>query len=299
MRNQMSRRAGKGDAPDIKVPEWLTKMEEDMDAEPQLVRPGDASLASPFTAKTTNVMPCVDIIRQGRCTLVTTLQTYKILGLNCLATAYVLSVQYLDGVKLGDTQATISGMISAMFFLFISRSKPLKELSAQRPHTTIFSAYAFLSLLGQFAVHITFLIASVKLAEAYAPGAKKPDPDSGFEPNLVNTVSYTTNMIIQIATFGVNYIGHPFNDKLTDNKALFNSLWYSGIFFAVLSLDIYRPLNNSLQLVPLPPGFRWPLLLMAICDISSAYAIEHGLRWLLPPPTKSTMMSASPSPSRM
>jgi hypothetical protein len=29
-----------------------------------MVKPGDASMASPFTAKLGNVMPCTDIIRQ-------------------------------------------------------------------------------------------------------------------------------------------------------------------------------------------------------------------------------------------
>ena len=53
-------------------------------------------MASPFTAKQGHIMPCTDILKQGRSTLVTTVQMCKILGLLCLSTAYSLSVMYLQ-----------------------------------------------------------------------------------------------------------------------------------------------------------------------------------------------------------
>ena len=48
---------------------------------------------------------------------------YKILALNCLISAYAMSVQYLDGIKYGDYQVTITGMLMSVCFLCISRAK--------------------------------------------------------------------------------------------------------------------------------------------------------------------------------
>ncbi|KAL4184272.1 hypothetical protein AMTRI_Chr10g224740 [Amborella trichopoda] len=266
----------------LKLKKLLEEMNEEGDGRaPPIVRLGDASMASPFTAKHASVSPTLDIIRQGRSTLVTTLQMFKILGLNCLATAYVLSVMYLDGVKLGDVQATISGVFTAAFFLFISHARPLPTLSSERPHPNIFSSYMCLSLLGQFAIHLTFLISSVKAAEKYMP-EECIEPDSDFHPNIVNTVSYMANMMIQVATFGVNYMGHPFNQSVRENKPFFYALFGAVVFFTLVTSDLIRSLNDALKLVPLPQPFGSKLLIWAGLMIASCYAWERFLRWAFP-----------------
>ena len=152
-----------------------------------MVKLGDASIAAPFTSKMPSIRSCVDIVRQGRCTLVSSIQMvsnesrfdrachllatesclislhillsqYQILALNCLISSYSLSVLYLDGVKYGDTQMTAMGMLGSISFMSVSRSKPLDKLSKVKPLTSIFHPALFLSLLGQFCVHLFTMV---------------------------------------------------------------------------------------------------------------------------------------------
>eukprot|EP01052_Picozoa_sp_SAG31_P008026 SAG31_NODE_395_length_16265_cov_4.941420_8_plen_802_part_00 len=130
------------------------------------VQLGDASIASPFTSRTADISACTHIIRQGRCTLTTTTQMFQIIALNCLVSAYSLSVLYLDGVKYGDSQATTQGLVVAGAFLFVSRAQPLDELSPQRPHSSLFAPGIWVSIVAQFAIHMTSLTTVVAVSEA-------------------------------------------------------------------------------------------------------------------------------------
>jgi manganese-transporting P-type ATPase len=58
------------------------------------------------------------------------------------------------------------GVISAAMFFVLSNTKPLGRLSAQRPHPSIFCPYVFLSLLGQFLVHLAFLAGMYHVAKS-------------------------------------------------------------------------------------------------------------------------------------
>jgi len=251
-------------------------MKEIEESDGPLVQLGDASIASPFTSKGSSVIPVVHIIRQGRCTLVTTMQMFKILALNCLISAYSLSVMYLAGIKLGDTQATLTGMLIAVCFLFISRSKPLPTLSKQRPLSNLFSPFMFLSIMGQFAIHLTCLMTVQAKAVEYSSD-EKISPDSEFKPNLINSAVFLISAAMQVTTFGVNYQGHPFMESMRENKGLFYCLVAMGGFTLFLAAEMDPSVNEAFQLVSFPPEFRNLMVPLIIVDFVASYLVEQIL----------------------
>jgi cation-transporting ATPase 13A1 len=49
---------------------------------------------------------------------------------------------------------------------------------------------------------------------------------------------------VQLTTFGVNYVGHPFNSGLSENKGMLSSLRYSGAFLVLLVSEVVPPINE-------------------------------------------------------
>jgi cation-transporting ATPase 13A1 len=254
------------------------------DQDPTIVKLGDASIASPFTARRTSIDSVLTVIKQGRCTLVTTIQVFKILALNCLVCAYMMSALYLKGLKQGDMQMTSCGLVTAGLFLFLSQAKPLHNISSMKPPISVFSKSVVLSVFGQFITHLACLIVTLTLCEKYMVD-KSDDPSMGadgkFQPNIINSAIFLLSSTMQINNFVVNYRGHPFTQSIQENTYLYRSI--IGVYVSLLILcgGQFEPLNDFFQMAPFPSSdFQASLICILIANFGTSFFIEKYCRSL-------------------
>lgn len=250
---------------------------------------GDAVMASSFTSRNPSVMVVCNVIRQGRCTLVTSTQMLRILALNCLMNSYGMSVLYLRGVKFGDTQLTFNAFFVASSMFAVTRSDPLKHLAPQRPADSVLAPNVLLSILAQFALHVTILSYMVDAActlqppEPFDPEADPESEEGKFKVSLLNTTVYLITWGFTIATIFVNYNGFPFMHTFWQNVALKRSVTLFGAVALFAASGVSPGFCEFLELVPdIPLEFRVKLVGCMVFDVAAAWVVDAAVQAAFP-----------------
>ena len=253
------------------------------------VRPGDASAAAPFTSRAPSVRSVVTLLRQGRCTLLSALQQQQIMMLECIISAYTLSVLSLEDARASERQLMASGWLISIASIAFSYSSPVKKMSKERPLNSLFHPAIFISILGQALIHLFCMVTAVKMATeamgeeelaevrefnrlARLGEQEEPEFDDDadwsaefmfmwskpFRPNLLNTVVFLVETAQMNAVLFVNYKGRPWMKGMIENHALFMSVFICVAAVAACAWGIFPTANSMLHLEPFPTDeFRW------------------------------------------
>ena len=285
-----------------------------MDSVLPVVRPGDASVAAPFTTRVPSVRSVVDLIRQGRCTLLSALQQQQIMMLQCTISAYTLSAISLEGARSSERQMMASSWLILTASLAFSYSTPIDKMSPVRPIKSLFHPAIFISMIGQAIIHLCCMVYAVQLATS-TMGPKKlaevvafnkavragesvtPESDGDedpwaefsmlwskpFMPNLMNTVIFLVETAQIMAVLLVNYKGRPWMKGVMENHALCLSLFITIAALMVFAWGISPELNKLIHLEEFPDDeFRWQVAALVMISLFGTFIWDRIITCVKP-----------------
>ncbi len=103
--------------------------------------------------------------------------------------------------------------------------------------------------------------------------------DGKFAPNIINTVVYLLNLVMQTNSFVVNYRGHPFMSSLSENKLLFRGVMTCYAIAIICVFDVFPPISDFLELVVIPDDLKYIVAATMAIDTLVALIVEHSSRW--------------------
>lgn len=280
-----------------------------------MVRPGDASVAAPFTSRIPSIRAVVDLIRQGRCTLLSALMQQQIMMLESTISAYTLSALSLHNARSSERQMMASSWLILTAAVSFSYASPVDHMHPLRPLRSLFHPAVIISILGQAAIHICTMTLAVQWAtEEMGPDklrevteffkkvkaneidrtAQCGEDDimcqfqsywmAPFLPNLLNSVVFLVETSQMISVFFANYKGRPWMKGILENHALFLSVFLCVTGVIVAAWELIPQANEMIQLAPFPnDAFRYKVLFLVIMTILGTFGWDRLCVYLFSP----------------
>lgn len=241
----------------------------------------EASVAAPFTSRLFEISCVIDVIKEGRSSLVTSFSCFKYMSLYSAIQFITVSILYKTGTNLGDFQFLYIDMCLILpLAIFMSWSKPFGKLVIKRPTANLVSPKVLIPLCCHITIILIFQV-FLWLIVHNQPWYIKPIPgtDDAVQSSD-NTVLflYTNFQYILIAI--VLSTGPPYREPMTKNipfliNVLFSCLLSGSIF--LISQDSWW--GDFMQLTDMPREWYW---FIVICAGINLTIMLIGEKWWFP-----------------
>uniref|UniRef100_A0A8B9MQX3 ATPase cation transporting 13A2 n=1 Tax=Accipiter nisus TaxID=211598 RepID=A0A8B9MQX3_9AVES len=245
----------------------------------------EASVASPFTSRVANIECVPTIIREGRCSLVTSFGVFKYMALYSLVQFVSVLLLYTINTNLSDFQFLFFDLIiTTTVAVLMGRTGPAQELGVERPQGALISILVLGSLLLQTALLITVQVLSyfITISQSWYVPLNSTVTAPQNLPNYENTVLFCVTGFQYLILAVAMSKGYPFREPLYTNVLFLVVLVL--LFGLMIWLTLY-PLGFPKTLLKLQDiddlNFKLLLLGIAALNFFAAFvletALDHGL----------------------
>lgn len=238
----------------------------------------EASVAAPFTSRCFEISCVLDVIREGRSSLVTSFSCFKYMSLYSAIQFVTVTILYQRGTNLGDFQFLYIDLFLILpLAIFMSWSKPYEKIVVKRPTANLVSPKVLIPLLCQIAVILFFQVV-VWLYIQSQPWYQRPVPsndDSSVESSD-NTALFLFSNFQYILFALVLSTGPPYREAMSKNKPFLINV----VFTILMSVALFRIeqdswLGDFMQLTNMSSSAYVVLLVAAAANMEISWKGEE------------------------
>ncbi|GAA5949133.1 hypothetical protein JCM3765_004021 [Sporobolomyces pararoseus] len=238
----------------------------------------EASVAAPFTSRQPDIRCFLEVIKEGRASLVTSFSCFKFMALYSLIQFTTVSLLYAIASTLGDFQFLYIDLALILpIAVTMGRTEPFARIHPKRPTANLISKKVLTSLIGQIVLTSGFQIFTfffIRTRDWY--DAPTIDPDHLDIVSAENTSLFLISSFQYILVAAVFCVGPPYR------KPLYTNRWLVFVLVALSSFSLYTLFTPSssyifslLEFVTLPHDFHLELLLLIIGNVAASWAFEE------------------------
>ena len=238
----------------------------------------EASVAAPFTLRIFEISCVLDVIKEGRSSLVTSFSCFKYMSLYSAIQFVTVSLLYKRGTNLGDFQFLYIDLFLILpLAIFMSWSKPFDKLVVKRPTANLVSPKVLIPLLCHIFVIATFQIA-IWLYVQNQPWYIKPvpsDSDSDVKSSDNTALFLFTNMQY-ILNAVVLSTGPPYREPMHKNLPfLMNLVFAVGLSLLLFRIDQDTWWGDFMQLTNMSLQAYFVIVVAAAVNLTLLYQGEQ------------------------
>ncbi|EDK42410.1 conserved hypothetical protein [Lodderomyces elongisporus NRRL YB-4239] len=225
----------------------------------------EASVAAPFTSRVFEISCVLDVIKEGRSSLVTSFSCFKYMSLYSAIQFITITILYKSGTNLGDFQFLYIDLFLILpLAIFMSWSKPFPKLCVKRPTANLVSPKVLIPMLCNIVVLLAFQIA-IWLWVKTEPWYIKPVPGTDDEvQSSDNTVLFLFSNFQYILIAVVLTQGPPYREPIQKNVPFLINLVVATLLSASLfAINGDSNVGDLMQLTNLSRYFYWYILFLA------------------------------------
>ena len=215
----------------------------------------EASIAAPFTSTEFDISCIINVLNQGKCALVTSVEIFKYMIVFSLTEYFSMILMLVRNTFLSDFEGLwIDCIITLPLSTLLPLTDAYQKLNYRRPFYVLTSFPVALSIFSQFFINIIFQLGGYLLMNLLFPENKFPkarnchNKDICLDNSLIFYISFC-----QYLFSGLVYINAaPFKKKVYSNILLFIFiiLSFSYIFYIILYNDKFS--KNYLKIIGFP-----------------------------------------------